>query len=42
MAATLGDDIFKCNFVNETFLISIKKTLKLVRKGLIDNKSHLV
>ena len=40
-ASTLAGDIFKCNFVNENVLISIKTSLKLVRKGSIDNKSSL-
>ena len=42
MAATLADDIFKCNFVNENVLISIKTSLSFVPKGPIDNKSSLV
>ena len=42
MAATLIDDIFKCNFVNENVLISIRTPLNFVPKGPIDNKSSLV
>ena len=42
MAVTLADDIFKCNFVNENVLIPIKKSLNLVPKGPINNKSLLV
>ena len=42
MAATLADEIFKCNFVNEKFLILIKISLKFVPKGPIDNKAALV
>ena len=30
MAATLADDIFKCNFVIENVLISVKISLKFV------------
>ena len=39
MAATLADDIFKCNFVNENVLISIRTSPNFVPKGPIDNKS---
>ena len=42
MAATLADDIFKCNFINENVLISIKISLNFDHKGPIDNKSSLV
>ena len=42
MAATLADDIFKCNFVYETFLISIKISLNFVYKSPINNKLSLV
>ena len=41
VAATLAD-IFRCNFVNETFLILIKNSLNFVPEGPIDNKSSLV
>ena len=33
MAVTLADDTFKCKFVNENILISIKVSLKFVPKG---------
>ena len=42
MAATLADDIFKCNFVNENVLILINISLNFVPKGPIDNKSSMV
>ena len=42
MVATLADDIFKCNFVIENLMISIKISLKIVSRGPIDNKSLLV
>ena len=42
MAATLVDFIFKCNFVNENVLISIRIWLNFVPNGPIDNKSSLV
>ena len=42
MAAILADDCFKCIFMNETFCISIRVSLKFVPHGLIDNKSALV
>ena len=42
MAATLAYDIFKCNFINENTLISIKTSLNVVHKGPIENKSSLV
>ena len=42
MAATLADDIFKCNFVNENVLTSIKISLNFVPKGPIDSNSSLV
>ena len=42
MAATLADDTFKCNFVNENILISIKVSLKFVPKGPINNMPALV
>ena len=37
MAAALADDNFKCNFVNENVLISIKISLNFVPKSPIDN-----
>ena len=37
MAATLADDIFKCNFVKENALISISILLNFVPEGPIDN-----
>ena len=42
MAPTLADDIFKCNFVNENVVISIKISLNFIHKGAINNKSSLV
>ena len=42
MAAILADDIFKCIFVNESFSILIKISLKFVPKGPIDNNPALV
>ena len=42
MAANFADDIFKCIFMNETFCISIRISLKFVPKGPIDNKPALV
>ena len=42
MAVTLADDAFKCNFVNENILISIKVSLKFVPKGPINNMPALV
>ena len=42
MAATFADDTFKCIFLNENVLISIKISLKFVPEGPIDNKSVLV
>ena len=38
MAAIFADDILKCIFLNETFWISNKISLKYVPYGLIDNK----
>ena len=35
-------DIFKCIFINENFLISTKKSLRVVPKGPIDSMSALV
>ena len=37
MAAIFQDDIFKCIFLNENELISIKISLKFVPKGQINN-----
>ena len=37
MAATLADDIFKRNFLNEKARLSTKIPLKFVPKGPIDN-----
>ena len=42
MAATLADDIFMCNFVSENVLISMEKSLNIVRKDPFGNKSALV
>ena len=42
MVATLADDTFKCKFVNENILISIKMSLKFVPKGPINNMPALV
>ena len=42
MAATLADDNFKYNFVNENVLISIMISLKFVPKGPINNMQALV
>ena len=42
MAAIFQDYIFKCIFVDETFCILIKRSLKLVPKGSIDNTPGLV
>ena len=36
------DDIFKCTFLNENVLISIKISLKFVPKGQINNIPALV
>ena len=42
MAAICADYIFKSIFLNETFCILIKISLKLVPKGSIDNTPALV
>ena len=42
MAITLADDTFKCKFVNENILISIKVSPKFVPKGPINNMPALV
>ena len=42
MNAALAHDTFKCKFVNENVLISIKISLNFVLKGLINNIPALV
>ena len=42
MAATLADDDFKCNFLNENDRIPIRILLKFVPKSPVDNKPALV
>ena len=42
MAAMLADDIFKCIFLNENYIIPIQISLKLIPRIPIDNKSALV
>ena len=42
MAAIFPDDIFKCIFLNENVLISIKISLKCVPNGQINNIPALV
>ena len=42
MAATLADDIFKCNFLNENDRIMIQISVKFVPRSPIDNKPALV
>ena len=42
MAAILGDNNFKCIFLNEYDKIQIPISLKFVPRSLIDNKSALV
>ena len=37
-----ADDVFKCIFLNENVWISLKMSLKFVRKGLINNIPSLV
>ena len=37
-----ADDIFKCIFTNENFVILIQISLKYVPTGLIDNKAVLI
>ena len=37
-----ADDVLKCIFLNENFLILIQISLQFVRKGPIDNKWTLV
>ena len=41
MAATLADDTFKCKVANENLLISMKISLKFVRKGPIKNYASI-
>ena len=36
-----ADDIFKCNFVSENVLISIKISLNFVPEGPVDYKIHV-
>ena len=42
MARHFPDDIFRCIFVNEKFIILIKISLKFIPKGPIDNNPALV
>ena len=42
MAAILADNIFKCIFLDENDVISIKKSLKFVLRRSTDNKPSLV
>ena len=42
MAATLSENIFRCNFVNENVLILIKKIHWTLSKGPIDHMWSLV
>ena len=42
MAAISADDIFKCNFLNETDKISIQISLKFFPRNTTDNKPALV
>ena len=42
MAATLADNIFKCNFVNENVLISLSTSLNCVPGGPIGCKISVV
>ena len=42
MAVILGDNIFKCIFLNENIRIAIQISLKFVPKGATDSKSALV
>ena len=42
MPAILADDIFKCIFLNENYIIPIQILLKLVPGSPIDNKPALV
>ena len=41
MARRFPDDIFKCIFLNETIIISIKISLKFVTKGPINKNPTL-
>ena len=40
--AAISQTIFKCIFLDETFFILIKSSLKFVPKGPIDNNTALV
>ena len=42
MAAILADNIFKCIFLNENYIIPIQISLKFVPRSPIDNKLALV
>ena len=42
MAAILADNIFKCIFLNENYIIPIQISLKFVPRCPIDNKPALV
>ena len=42
MAAILADDIFKCIFLNENYILPIQISLKFVPTSPIDNKPVLV
>ena len=42
MAAVVGDDIFKCIFLNENDRIHIQISLKFIPRSPIDNKPALV
>ena len=41
-AATLADNIFKCNFVHEIVVVSTKKLWNFIPEGPINNKSSLI
>ena len=42
LAAILADNIFRCIYVNEKYLILIKISLQFVPKGPIDNNRAFV
>ena len=42
MATILADDIFKCNFLNQIYRISIQISPKFVLRNPIENKAALV
>ena len=42
MASILANDTFKCMFLNENVLVSIKISLQFVPKSLIDTKAAFV